>query len=310
MSSTAPTSRQHSRTVAVYIALAVTWGSSFLLMKVALDAFSPVEVAVGRIVAGAVTLASLMAATRRRWPRDLRLWGHLAVVGILLCTAPFLLWAWASQYLPSGMAAILNASTPIWTAIVMAIAIRGNRLAPGQLGGIVLGVVGVGTVMGVWDVIADPAFAQSVPAQLACLGATLCYGTAFTWMRLFVTGRHGHDAVTIASMQVVTAAVIALGVLGVVGVESVRPSWGTTAALVALGVLGTGFAYVWNTHIIVVWGPLAASTVTYLTPVVGVIAGAVVLGERVTWNAPVGAVVIIGSVMLVQGRRLPRRIRV
>jgi drug/metabolite transporter (DMT)-like permease len=82
-----------------------------------------------------------------------------------------------------------------------------------------------------------------------------------------------------------------------------------TPALAALGVLGTGFAYVWNTRIVTAWGPLAASTVTYLTPVVGVVAGAVVLREHVTWSAPLGTAVIICSVLLVQGRRIPVRLR-
>ncbi|TNM58373.1 DMT family transporter [Streptomyces sp. NP160] len=298
--------------LAAYAALALTWGSSFLLIKVALGGFTVGGVAVGRIVLGAAALAVLVVVSRTRWPRERWLWGHLAVVGVLLCLAPFLLFSWAGEHLPSGLSAILNATTPIWTALAVTAAVRSERLTRGQGAGVALGVVGVAVVMGLWRVVGDASFAASVPAQLACLGATACYGAGFAWMRRFVTGRHGHGALAVAAGQVGSAAVLGLllspvlvpqlvaggGPLGGVGVAPVL-------ALVGLGVLGTGVAYVWSTFVLVEWGSLAASSVTYLTPVVGVLAGVLVLGERITWNEPVGALVVVVSVLLVQ-RRWPR----
>ncbi|MEH3078992.1 MAG: DMT family transporter [Quadrisphaera sp.] len=313
--------RLRTSALAAYVALALTWGSSFLLIKVALGGptgagFSVGGVAVGRIVLGAAALVVLMVASRTRWPRERWLWAHLAVVGVLLCLAPFLLYSWAGEHLPSGLSAILNASTPIWTALAVTAAVRSERLTRGQVAGVALGVVGVAVVMGLWRVVADDSFARSLPAQLACLGATACYGAGFAWMRRFVTGRHEHGPLAVAAGQVGSAAVLGLllspvlvpqlvsggGALGSVGVAPVL-------ALAALGVLGTGLAYVWSTFVLVEWGSLAAASVTYLTPVVGVVAGAAVLRERITWNEPVGALVVVLSVLLVQKRLTRRRSR-
>lgn len=311
-SSTHPSTRPRAGVVAAYAALALVWGSSFLLIKVALTGFDVAQVAVGRIALGALTLVVLMAVTRTAWPRERWLLGHLAVVGVLLCLAPFLLFSWAGQHLPSGLSAILNATTPLWTALAVTVAVRSERLTRGQAAGVALGVVGVAVVMGLWRVVDDAAFASSLPAQAACLGATACYGTGFAWMRRFVTGRHAHGPLAVATGQVGSAAVLGLllaGLLALVGggplLPAVAPPVAAVGALVGLGALGTGLAYVWSTRVLVEWGSLAASSVTYLTPVVGVVAGVVVLGEHLTWNEPVGAVVVVVSVLLAQGR-LPR----
>lgn len=289
-------------TAAAYLALALTWGSSFLLMKVSLDGFDPAQIAIGRILIGAVTLTSLMLITRRRWPRARRIWGHMAVVGIFLCVIPFLLFAWAETLLPSGIAAVINATTPIWTAIATAATVRGSRLSASQIGGVVLGFLGVALAMGAWQVIADPAFLASLPAQLACLAATASYGIAFTWMQRFVAGRHDHDAVTIAAVQLVTAAAIGIVLAPFLALSPIGSAPGPVLALLALGVLGTGLAYIWNTRVLAAWGAIAAASVTYLTPLVGIALGVALLGEPLTWYEPVGAAVIVLSVLLVQRR--------
>jgi len=295
-----------SGTLAAYLVLALTWGSSFLLMKVGLEGFGPSYVAFGRVVIGALTLCLLMTVSRRRWPRDLRFWGHLAIVAVLLCAAPFQLFAWAGQFLPSGLSAVLNATTPIWTAVFVAVFSNADRLSFAKIIGVIVGAVGVAVVMGVWRVFGDPAFLSSLPAQLACLGATACYGLSFVWMRRFVVGRHSYDAVTVASVQVLLGAVISAAAMPLIGGGLLRPTVASVIALLLLGALGTGIAYVWNTRVLMTWGPLAASTVTYLTPLVGVILGMLVLGEQPGWYMFVGAIIVIVGVMLVQGvLRLP-----
>lgn len=302
----APSSATRYGTLVAYLLLALTWGSSFLLMKVGLDGFAPAYVAFGRLAIGALALCLLMVSGRRSWPREPRVWGHLAVVALLLCAIPFQLFAWAGQYLPSGLSAVLNATTPIWTAVFVAVFSATERLSPVKVLGAVVGAGGVAVVMGVWRVFGDPAFLSSLPAQLSCLGATACYGLSFVWMRRFVVGRHSYDAVTIASVQVLLAAVISAAFLPLLGGGLLRPTVPSTIALLLLGALGTGVAYVWNTRVIMTWGALAASTVTYLTPLVGVVLGMLVLGERPGWYTLVGAVIVIIGVMLVQGvLRLP-----
>lgn len=291
-------------TTIAYIGLALTWGSSFLLMKVALQEFTPAQVALGRILVGALTLTTLMVLSRRRWPRERRIWVHMAVVSVLLCVVPFLLFAWAESILPSGIGAILNSTTPIWTAVAMTAIVRGHRLTGGQLAGIALGAVGVLLIMGVWQVVTAPEFLDSVPAQAACLGATASYGLAFAWMERYVNRTHTYDSVTIASVQLASAAAISAVLVPFVALTPVAPQVTPTLCLLALGALGTGVAYVWNTRIVIIWGSLVASTVTYLTPVVGVVLGIAVLGETITWHEPLGAAIVILSVMLVQ-KRIP-----
>ncbi|WP_229382344.1 DMT family transporter [Microbacterium schleiferi] len=287
----------------MFAALALVWGASFLFMKVAVAAFDPAQVALGRIILGAVTLAAIMALTRRRWPRERRLWLHMVVVAVFLCLLPFLLFAWAAQSLPSGLSAILNATTPLWTTLVAVVVLPSERMTARRMTGVIIGAVGVAIVMGVWDVVSSPEFAASLPAQLACLGATASYGIAFGWMRRFITGTHTHDSVTIASTQMAVAGTLAALLFPAIGLSPVAWAPVPVLALVALGCLGTGIVYVWNTRVVNEWGAVGASTVTYVIPVVGVALGILVLGERFTLNELIGAVIVIDGVLLVQRSR-------
>ncbi|GAA3804092.1 DMT family transporter [Cellulomonas soli] len=288
------------RTAAMYITLAAVWGSSFLLIKVALHGLSPAQLVLGRLVLGAVSLIALMLLTRRRWPRGLATWGHLLVVALVLCVMPFLLFSWAGQYLPSGLSSIYNASTPIMTAVAAGALLPGERLDGRQRLGIAVGALGVVVIVGPWSYLGEPALTGSLPAQLACLGATACYGLGITWMRRFVQGR-GHDAVTVAASQITLAAVLMLALAPFLGgfapVDLTGP---VVASTVVLGALGTGLAYVWNTRVIERWGAQRASTVTYLTPVVGVLLGVLVLDERLQWNEPVGGLLVVLGILVAQ----------
>jgi drug/metabolite transporter (DMT)-like permease len=292
-----------STVVLMFAALSLVWGASFLFMKVAVDSFDPAQVALGRIILGSVTLATIMALTRRRWPREGRLWVHMIVVAVFFCLLPFLLFAWAAQSLPSGLSAILNATTPLWTTLVAVVVLPSERMTARRLVGVIIGAIGVAIVMGVWDVVSSAEFAASLPAQLACLGATASYGIALGWMRRFITGTHTHDSVTIASTQMAVAGVLALALLPVIGLSPVAWAPAPVLALVALGCLGTGIVYVWNTRVVTEWGAVGASTVTYVIPVVGVALGIIVLGERFTLNELIGAFIVIGGVLLVQRSR-------
>jgi drug/metabolite transporter (DMT)-like permease len=284
-----------------YVALALIWGSSFLLIKEALVGLTPGQIAVGRIVLGALTLRTLMVIADRQWPREARFWGHMTVVGLLLCLVPFSLFAWAGESLPSGLSAILNASTPLMTAVATAAVVPSERMGARQGLGIALGAAGVVVVVGPWGL---GAFA-SIPGQLACLGATACYGLGFAYLRRFVVGQHRYDSLTVSTVQLTTAAAVAVVASPLLAAGQSQPPFNLTAlgALALLGVFGTGIAYIWNTAIVTSWGPVAASTVTYLTPLVGVALGAAVLGETLSWNQPLGGLVVIAGVVLAHRAR-------
>lgn len=290
----------NGRVAAQYGAAALVWGSSFLFMKVALDGMSPAQVASGRLWLGAVTLVAVMLVLRRPWPRGRRAWWHLGVLGVLLCVIPFQLFAWAGQHLASGLSSILNATTPLMTSLAVAAVLPAERLTARQRLGLAVGALGVVVVVGPWTYLGDGALAAPLPAVLACLGATACYGLGMTYLRRFVRPL-GLPAESVAAGQVVVAAAVMLLAAPVIATGPVALTWPIVLAMITLGVLGTGMAYVWNTRVVVAWGAQRASTVTYLTPVVGVLLGILVLGERLHWYEPVGGVLVVLGVVVAQG---------
>jgi len=287
--------------LAQFIATALIWGSSFLFIAEAVQGLSPVQVVLGRVCIGAVVLLAVCAATRARFPREPRIWAHLSVVALLLCVIPFLLYSWAGQFIDSGLASIYNATTPLMTMLVALVALREERLSTPRLIGLLLGFAGVVVVLGPWHGFTGE---NAVAAQAACLGATLSYGIAFVYLRRFVTPL-GLPAVPVATMQVGIAAVVMILVAPFTALTPVTLTAPVVLSMLALGALGTGLAYVWNTNVVTAWGATNASTVTYLSPVVGVALGALVRGEAITWNEPVGCAIIVAGIVC--SRRSPRR---
>ncbi|MCC2312826.1 DMT family transporter [Cellulomonas xiejunii] len=293
-----------NRVVAQYLAAALVWGSSFLFMKVGLEGLSPAQVALSRLLLGAVTLVVVMTVARRAWPRDARTWGHLTVLGVLLCMVPYLLFAWAGQHLASGLSSIFNATTPLMTAAAVAVLLPVERLTAVQRLGLAVGAVGVVVVVGPWAYLADVTAAAPLPAVLACLGATACYGLGTTYQRRFVVPLRLPPE-TVAAGQVSAGALLLMLAAPLVATGPVHLSWPVVLSMLGLGAFGTGLAYVWMARIIDAWGPQRASTVTYLTPLVGVLLGIVVLGEQLHWYEPVGGLVVVLGVVVAQrgGRR-------
>lgn len=285
-----------------FILLALTWGASFLFVAIALVGLSPAQVVLGRLVTGAVALAVICLIGRHRLPPFGRIWAHLLVVSLLLCVIPFLLFAWAQQDISSGLASIYNATTPLMTMLVSLLALREERPTRDRTLGIAVGFLGVLIVLGPWTGLGG----GTALAQLACLGATASYGAAFVYLRRFVSPL-GLSAIPVATVQVGLGAVVMLALAPAIAIAPVSLSVPVVLAVLALGALGTGLAYVWNTNIVGAWGATNASTVTYLTPVVGVVLGVIVLGERISWNEPVGAVIVILGIAITQGRMRRRR---
>ena len=281
----------------------IVWGSSFLFMKVALEGMSPGQVAWSRLVLGAITLGIFVALRRERLPRVPRVWMHMTVLAITFCVIPFLLFSWAQQHVTSGLASIYNATTPIMTAIMAGLLFRVERLKGMQIAGIVVGILGVMVLIAPWEGLD---LDQSLVAQLATLGATACYGFSLAYMRRFVSNS-GMSALVFSFLNIGIAAVIMLALTPVVALGEVALDPWIVASILLLGCLGTGVAYIWNQNALRAWGPTRASTVTYLTPVVGVALGLIVLGEPLSWNEPAGAVVVFLGILLAQDRLRFRR---
>ncbi|WP_244946382.1 DMT family transporter [Microbacterium saccharophilum] len=267
-------------------------------MKVALGGVSPAQVAWTRLVLGTLTLGLFVLARRERLPRRLRVWGHMLVLAVTFCVIPFLLFSWAQQHVTSGLASIYNATTPIMTAIMAWAVFRVEKLKPVQIAGILVGIAGVMVIIAPWQGLD---LAQSLIAQLAILGATACYGFSLAYMRRFASDT-GMSALVFSFLNIGLAAVIMVLLTPLIALTPVTLDVWIVLSLVLLGCLGTGVAYIWNQNVLRAWGPTRASTVTYITPVVGVVLGVVLLGEHLSWNEPVGAAVVFLGILLAQDR--------
>jgi drug/metabolite transporter (DMT)-like permease len=305
--STAPTPPAATKNTAwqvQFVALAAIWGSSFLFIKVALDDLAPLDVAFARIAIGGLTLFAVALFTRQRFPRDLRLWRHLAVIAVLMNVVPFTLFAYGEQHVSSVVAGIWNGTTPLFVLLFSISMLPGEQPTRERVAGLLAGFAGVLLVLGPWR----SQESGELIGHLACMAAAVCYGLGFPYVRRFLSDRPESVVVLsagqLACATVQTAALIV--VLGQGGPGGV--SLQTVGAILALGVLGTGIAYPLNYAIVRAAGAGTASTVTYVIPLFSTVLGIVVLGEALSWNQPVGAVVVLVGVAISQGRiRWPAR---
>jgi drug/metabolite transporter (DMT)-like permease len=282
--------------LAVFTAMVLVWGSSFLLIKICLEGMAPAQVAVIRSVLGAATLLGFLAVTRRRLPSSRRIWAHMAVVSLAQCSIPFTLTSWVGQYLPSSVSSIYNAVAPTLTVAFTPLLLRHERLSRGQLAGVASGVVGVVVLMAPWQHIDARHLGATLAPQVGMLLSAGIYAFGLVYMRRFVSGT-AYDGVSIAATQVVLAAIPLVLLAPLTSTGHIRLTPRIAISMALLGVLGTGIAYVWNTHIVRTWGAMRASTVTYLMPLVGVVLGIVLLGERVQPHEPVGGLIILLGVL-------------
>lgn len=278
--------------------MGVVWGSSFLFMKIALDGVSFYQVAWTRLVLGGLTLGIIVLVMRQRLPRERIVWLHFVVVAFINCVIPHLAFAWAEQFVSSGLASIYNAVTPITTALFVTLVFAVEKLGRGQILGIGIGILGVIVIIGPWQ-YAD--FTSNLAGQLACLLAATCYGFSFGYIRKFLSHRPIPGA-TFAFMNIGLAGFIMFLLTPVIALTPVTLDLPIVLGLLALGVLGTGFAYIWNINVLRAWGPTNTSTVTYITPVVGIALGILVLGERFGWHEPLGAALVLLGILFTQRR--------
>ena len=303
MPTTIPPTRNLS-IVFQFVGMGLVWGASFLFMKVALDGVSFYQVAWARLVFGGLTLGLVVLLTRQRLPRERVVYLHFLVIAVTNCVIPHLAFAWAEQYVSSGLASIYNAVTPITTALMVTLAFHVEKLNRGQILGIGIGIAGVIVIIAPWQ---HAAFTGDLAGQLACLLAATCYGFSFGYIRKFLSHRPIPGA-TFAFLNIGVAGAIMLLLTPVIAWQPVDLTPGIVASLLTLGILGTGIAYIWNINVLRAWGPTNASTVTYITPVVGVLLGVIVLGETFSANQPAGAALVLVGILFTQQRiRLSRR---
>jgi drug/metabolite transporter (DMT)-like permease len=280
-----------------YLALGTVWGCSFIFIELGLEFLTPFGVAFIRCALGAITLLIFTKIRKVDLPADRKIWQKLWVVAMLLNVIPGVLFAFAQQYVTSVLASIINAGTPLMTLVFMLIVFREEKLKPEQIIGLLIGALGVLTVVGVWKDLGD----NQLVGVIALLIAISCYGASYPYStRNVIPLKLKPEA--LATGQLIMAAVTLLPFFLVNGISNDFYRLQSVIAMLCLGIFGSGFAYIWNFAITAAAGSAIASTVTYLTPVVAVIVGFLYLGEVIVWHEIVGALIVIVGALLSQGR--------
>ncbi len=305
------------QTWAMFLVLSAIWGSSFLWIKIGLDeGVTPLALVSLRTLFAGLLLAVVLLARGGRLPLRWNLWKRMAFLGATNIVVPFALIAWGQQYIPSGMASILNAMVPLFTIVFAAVALADEHITPAKVGGLGIGFVGV-IVLALPSLEAaggDEDAALAVAGMLAVAGAAVFYAVASVYTRRRVTGMpiiEQSDGTFRAPLPVeisLGSTVSALLMISLLALVLERPEGGLLTipesalgwvGLIWLGALGTGVAYLLFYRIIARWGATRTTLVTYLIPVVAIALGFVFLGERLRPLELVGAALIVAGVVLV-----------
>jgi drug/metabolite transporter (DMT)-like permease len=293
--------RRNADWLGSYLLLSAIWGTSFLFIKIADRQLSPLQVVLVRMALGAVTVLAVLVVRRVRLPSAPRTWGHLALLALVSNVLPFSLIAYGETHISSVLAGMWNATTPLFTLVIALAVLPEERPTRARVGGLALGFVGVVIVLGPWSGLRGPVLEGSI----AVGAASACYGLAFAYLRRYVAGRSDPGVSLVAGQLLCGTAMMAVVTILFTSAPS-RLGAGPLLSVGVLGVLGTGVAYVLNYSVVRRAGATVASTVTYLIPLFATACGVVLLDERLAWNEPVGAVVVLLGVALSQTAPRPR----
>jgi len=270
------------------VTLAAIWGASFLFIRIAAPAIGVVATADVRMLIAGAALSAYYAFTGfdaqwRRW------WRYYLLIGAVNCVAPFLLWGYAALELSVGLLAVLNATSPMWGALLSALVLH-ERLSPRRIAGLGLGIVGVAIVSGAET-------SERWLAIAAGLAAAFCYGLTGIILRKWArdTSARGMAAGTLLMGGLLLAPVLAVA-------PPPWPALNVVLAMLALALLCSSLGYILYFRLIADIGPAGALTVTYLIPIFGLVWGRLFLGEPLSVAMIAGAVVVIaGTVLVLRG---------
>jgi drug/metabolite transporter (DMT)-like permease len=283
--------------------LAAVWGASYLFIKVAVEDIAPAPMMAARtLIAAAVLLTYIVARFgRARAFEELRgAWRQCLVLGVLNAALPFWLIAWGEQHIDSGLAAVVQASVPIFNALLVLKFLPHERLSATRAFGLGVGLLGVAVVTG----IHPEGGSLAVLGALAVVGSSLSYASAGVYGQRAV---HGTPGPVLATGSMLAAGLILLP-FALFQLPHSMPSLEATASLLALALLGTALAQLVLFRMLALHGSSRLSLVTYLMPGFALLYGAVLLDEEITPTILVGLGLILGGVALASGAvRLPRR---
>lgn len=277
------------------VLLAALWGASFLFMRLGAHAFGPVALAAVRVGLASALLIPLLAS-RGQLGELRRHWRGLLLVGALNSAIPFVLFSFAALSITAGLSSIVNATTPLWTAVV-ALVWLGQRLTPLRVLGLVIGFGGVAFLA--WDKASFKPGADhsGLLAVMACAAATLCYGLAANATKRYLAG--------VSPLAVATGSQFAAALLLAAPAALLWPAaWPDAAAwasALGLAALCTALAYILYFRLMSRVGPTNAVSVTFLIPLFAILWGALFLGEAVTAQMVAGGAVVLVGIALALG---------
>jgi len=281
------------------IVLSILWGGSFFFAKVAVAQLPPLTIVLGRVVIAALALHILIVATGQRMPRDQKLWRDFLIMGLLNNAIPFSLIFWGQQEIASGLAAILNATTPLFTVLVANIFTAEEKVTPAKLCGVALGILGVALMIGL---DATSGLGNHLIPELAVVAAAISYAFAGVFGRRF----RGRPPLIVAAGQLTgsSALMLPLALLVDRPWSLATPGTATCAAVIGLALLSTSLAYVIYFRILGRAGATNLLLVTFLIPVSALLLGIAFLGETLNPHHLIGMALIGLGLAAIDGRPL------
>lgn len=282
--------------------LAAVWGGSFFFIKIAVGQVGPFSIVFWRCLLGALLLYLALRVSGQNLPHDWRDWGRLLLLALMTSTVPFTLISWGEQYIDSGLASMFNATTPLFTVVILHL-LRDERLTRSRVAGVALGLAGVGVLVGP---AALAGLDEHLLAQLAVLTAAMLYGVAAIYARYL---KH-LPTLAVATGQLACTALITLP-LALYFDQPWRhalPGLATVLSLAALGLLSTALAFAVYYRLLASAGPANTTLVTFLIPASATLLGVLVLGEQIGLRHISGMTLIALGLVLID-KRLPQLLR-
>ena len=278
--------------------LSVIWGGSFFFIGVAVKELPPLTIVLGRVFLGSSLLLLFAYIKGHKIPSSLKIWGLFLVMGCLNNVIPFCLIVWGQTHIESGLASILNATTPIFSVILAPLLTKDEKFTTNRISGVLLGWVGVIVLIGLESL---SRLGIGFLAQLAILGASLSYACAAIFARNF---KNIHPVVAAAGMLSCSTLIMLPLALYIDQPWQLSVSITPILAVVGLATICTSVAYLIYFRILASAGATNAVLVTLLVPISAIILGWLFLGERLDWNAFVGMAFIFGGLIIIDGRLL------
>jgi drug/metabolite transporter (DMT)-like permease len=275
--------------------LGAIWGTSFLFIKIVVGEVPPMTLVAGRLGLASAAMWAFLRLRGVPFPRDRRLWGAFAVTGLLNGALPFTLISWGEQHITSGLAALLQSTTPIFTIILAHFLTHDDRFTAKKVLGIVLGFVGVGLLM--WPELRGGVRA-SLWGELAIVGSSVSYAIA----SIFARKRLGDQMPFVSAAGQFTMGFVYILPLSLL-IErpfDLSPSWTALASWATLALLGTVVAYAIYYTLLQRTSATFTTTVTYIVPINGLILGALILGENIHAGLLISLGLILSGVLLVK----------